>query len=99
MFSWHACRRTAISVRKLMGKRSLQEFAADINTAYSVLQAYVDSFDPSPKQSLNFDQATVRAVLHSQEEGLNPQERKLLAKNLKELAQLVKPGTTVRFVE
>jgi hypothetical protein len=80
---------TAVALRKLLGNRSLQEFAADINTTYNVLEAFCDSFDPAAKQSLNFDQPTVRAVLGAKGHELNPQERKLLAKNLKEMAQLI----------
>ena len=80
---------TAIAMRKMLGTRTLHQFAADVTTTYNVLQAFVDSFDPTAKQALNFDQATVRTMLEVYSDELTIQERKLLAKNLKELAQLV----------
>lgn len=80
---------TTIAIRKLMGKRSLNEFASDIGAAFSILQLLSDSFDPSNRQSLDFDQETVRMELDTHEDELTPNERNLLAKNLKELAQLV----------
>ena len=80
---------TTISIRKLLGKRTLQDFAEDVSTAYTIIQLLSDSFDPSNKQSIDFDQETVRAELDTHDDELTPNERSLLAKNLKELAQLV----------
>jgi hypothetical protein len=82
--------RTVLSARKLLGKRSLGNFAADVGAAFALLQTLADSFDPPPKQSsVNIDQEILRAELAARDEELSAQERKLLAKNLKELAQTI----------
>ncbi|MFW5691769.1 MAG: hypothetical protein ACOCX3_00300 [Chloroflexota bacterium] len=78
---------TALAVRKMLGKRSLDEFADAIGTAYSVLQAFFDSFDG--KQQFEFEALTVREELEARGAELTPDERSVLAKNLKELAELV----------
>ncbi|MEQ8677706.1 MAG: hypothetical protein RLP44_04150 [Aggregatilineales bacterium] len=80
---------TTIAIRKLMGKRTLGEFATDISAAFNILQLLSDSFDPSNRQTIDFDQETVRMELDTHDDELTPNERNLLAKNLKELAQLV----------
>jgi hypothetical protein len=78
---------TMLAFRKLMGKRSLEEFADAIGTAYSVLQAFADSFDN--RTNPYFDAMTVRAELDSRGAELTPDERNILAKNLRELAELI----------
>lgn len=80
---------TVIAMRKMLGKRSLETFAEDIGTTFAVLQAMSDSFDPASRQPLDFDQTTVRAELDSRRAELGPEKRKLLAKNLRELAQII----------
>ncbi len=80
---------TAIALRKLLGKRNLREFAEDISRVFTVLEALADSFEPSPKHEVHFDQVTVRDELHARESELAPQERTILANNFKELAQLI----------
>jgi hypothetical protein len=80
---------TAVALRKLLGKRTLQELAADIKTAYTVLEALADSFEPTPKHPLSFDQDTVRTELDARENELAVQERTIFANHLKELAQLI----------
>ena len=79
---------TAIAIRKMMGKRSLEEFADAIGTAYSILQALTDSFDTN-RQQFNFDPLTVRSELDARGSELTPDERSVLAKNLRELADLI----------
>jgi hypothetical protein len=80
---------TSIALKKMLGKRTLDDLAGEISTTYTILQALVDSFDPSPKQPLEFDQETVRGELAVRQDELTPEKRKLLAKNLKELALLI----------
>lgn len=80
---------TAIALRKLLGKRNLREFADDISRVFTVLEALADSFEPSPKHEVHFDQVTVRDELHAREAELAPQERTILANNFKEMAQLI----------
>ncbi|GAB4526941.1 MAG: hypothetical protein OHK0046_44220 [Anaerolineae bacterium] len=84
-----AITQTTIAVRKLLGKRSLAEFAEDVNTTFTVLQAFSDSFDPTNKQALRFDQPTVRAEIEAIDSDVTPDARSILAKNLKELAQVI----------
>lgn len=80
---------TVIALHKMQGKRSLSDFADAVNTTYTVLQAFSDSFEPSAKRPVSFDQETVREELDARIEELSLHERKILANNLKELAQLI----------
>lgn len=79
---------THVSLRKVIGTRSLTDFAAQVNTAYKVLEAIADGFD-SNARNLGVDTATIRAVLQSRNDNLSPDEQQVLAINLKELAQLL----------
>lgn len=80
---------TVVAVRKLTDGRTLEAFARDVATAYDVLQAFSESFDPTPKHALSFDQDTVREELDQQQDALETHERNILANNLKELATLI----------
>jgi hypothetical protein len=80
---------TLIAVRKMLGQHSLHEFAEQVNAAFAVLEALAESFDWWSKRAVNFDQSTVRAELDARGEEVTPQERQILANNLKELAQLI----------
>ena len=81
---------TSIAIRRLLGKRTLAEFAENVSEAFNVLQALSDSFDPSGgRQAFSFDPQTVRVELDAREEELQPDERSVLAKNLKELTQII----------
>lgn len=80
---------TTVSLRKMIGTKSLDEFAHDLGTAFNVLQALSDSFDPINRHTIAFDQLTVRGELDAQGNTLTANERNLLAKNFKELAQLI----------
>ncbi|NWF67884.1 MAG: hypothetical protein HXY40_02245 [Chloroflexi bacterium] len=80
---------TAIALRKLLGKRSLRDFAEDVARAFAVLQALAEAFEPSSRHELHFDQATIRAELDARQPELAPQDRTVLANNFKELAQLI----------
>lgn len=77
---------SAIAMRKLMGTRDLVEFAEAVSMAYSILENITDAFD---KASLEVDANTVRRELDNVEGDLSTEERYVLAKNLRELAQLV----------
>lgn len=78
-----------IAFRRMLGKRSLVQFAEDVSTAYAILQGMAESFDPTTKRALNFDPATIRLELDARSEELSPHELKILANNFKELAQVV----------
>lgn len=80
---------TAIAFRKMLGNRSLEDFTAAISIAYSVLQAISESFDPVNKQPINFDAATIRGELEIQNPQLPPEERSIVSKNMRELAQII----------
>jgi hypothetical protein len=80
---------TSVAIRKILGRRSLEEFADAIATTYTILQALSDSFDPINRQPLSFDQATVHTEMTARESELSSEERSVLARNLKELAQLI----------
>ncbi|HLU09429.1 MAG TPA: hypothetical protein VK003_07160, partial [Oceanobacillus sp.] len=63
--------------------------AEDISVAFSVLQALAESYDPTPKRTIGFEPATIRAELDARMEELSPHDLKILANNFKELAQLI----------
>ncbi len=85
----HAIVETTIALRKMLGTRTVEEFAQDVDTAYAVLLGISDSFDPVNKQSVNFDELTVQGELDSRDSTLSQDERSVFANNLKELAQLI----------
>ncbi|HVU10738.1 MAG TPA: hypothetical protein VHD90_05645 [Phototrophicaceae bacterium] len=78
-----------IGFRRMLGKRSLTQFAEDVATAYAILQGLAESFDPSPKRPFSFDPATIRQEMEARSSELSPHELKILASNFKELAQLI----------
>lgn len=78
-----------LAFRRMLGKRTLAQFAEDVSTAYTVLQSLAESFDPSPKRASTFDPTTIRMELDARAEELSPHELKILANNFKEVAQLV----------
>lgn len=80
---------TALAFQRMLGKRSLYDFAQVMKTALAVLSDISESFDPSPKNTLNFDMETIRAELSAREAELSNEERKILARNFKDLAQLI----------
>lgn len=80
---------TTIATRRLMGTRSLSEFAAGVAAALSILQSISDGFDPEGKQPAVVDVATLRYILDERTEDLPPDVAHVLAANLKELAQLI----------
>ena len=79
--------KTAIAMRRLLGTRDLVEFAEAINTAYSILESITDAFDTD--QLTEIDSATIRDELDAVSEELPADERHILAKNLRELAQYI----------
>ncbi len=80
---------TTLALRRMLGNRSLEEFAQAINTVFSVLEDIAESFDPSPRQSTHFDEETVRVELDARQAELTDHEWHILAKNFKELAALI----------
>jgi hypothetical protein len=86
---FHNILETTLAFRRMLGKRSLQDFAKALDTAFSILEDLAESFDPSPKRAVSFDEGTIRAEIDARETELSDQERQILAKNFKELAQLI----------
>jgi hypothetical protein len=80
---------TALAFRRMLGHRSLKEFAEAVNTAFSVLDDLAESFEASARKPVSLDQDTLRAELEARETELSPHERQVLSNNLKELAQLI----------
>lgn len=79
---------TVVGIRKLFGGRDIETFAREVATAYDVMQAFAEAFEPSAKEPLHFEQLTVREEL-DQHDALAVHERNILANNLKELASLI----------
>lgn len=80
---------TSLAFRRMLGNRTMAEFADAINVVYSVLEDISESFDPSPKQSTRFDMETMRAELDAMRDDISDQQWRILAKNFKELAALI----------
>jgi hypothetical protein len=80
---------TLIALRRMLGGHSLQEFAANVQAAYTVLEGMSESFDPDAKHPTSFDPPTVREELNARDDQLAPEERQVLASNLKEVARLI----------
>lgn len=78
-----------IAFRRMLGKRALGQFAEDVRVAFTVLQLLAESYDPSTKRTLGFDPATIRMEFDARMEELSPHDLKILANDLKELAELV----------
>ena len=78
---------TTIAMRRLLGNRDLAEFAEAINTAYSILGSITDAFDKG--QLTEIDSTTIRHELDALSGDLPADERYILAKNLRELAQYI----------
>ncbi len=85
----HTVVQTVIALRRLLGQRDIKTFAQQLAITYDTLQAFADSFEPSPRQPTSFDQATVREELDAQQEGLEAHERNILANNFRDVAQLI----------
>ncbi|MBL8119374.1 MAG: hypothetical protein JNJ78_17695 [Anaerolineae bacterium] len=80
---------TVGAVRRMMGGRAISEFAEAVDAAYSVLGALSEAFEANSKRATNFDPQIARAELNAQANLLSPQERQVLANNLRELAQII----------
>jgi len=81
---------TTLALRKLIGQRSLEDFAQDVSRAYTILEAFSDAFDPTgDREHIAFDQATVRAELEDHLPEISAESRHILATNLKELTGLI----------
>jgi hypothetical protein len=80
---------TALAVRRVLGQKSLEEFAQEISVTYRVLQALADSFDPENKQTFIADTLTLRALFGAQADDIAPDSKQVLATNLRELAQVI----------
>lgn len=82
---------TTIAMRRILGiNRSFSDFATAINLAYTILGSITDAFDNQSKQQpTEIDSRTLRDELDLVAGDLPPDERHILAKNLRELAQLV----------
>jgi hypothetical protein len=80
---------SVIAFRKMLGQRTMSQFADDLDAAFDLIQGLTDSFDPSPRRPFSFDPATIRAEIDTRKEELSPQQLQIFANNLKELAQAV----------
>jgi hypothetical protein len=80
---------TVLAVRRVFNKRSFEEFADAVAMTHSILQGLSDAFDPAPKHTPALDPVTLRQELDLRREEITPDERRVLAKNLKELNSLI----------
>ncbi len=80
---------TAVAFRKIMGNRSLAEFANAISLVHQLLEDFTSALDPTGKSPIAIDHLTLSDELADYRDELSPDERFILAKNLRELAQLI----------
>jgi hypothetical protein len=78
-----------IALRKMLGGRRLDEFAAEIEAAFDVLQSLSTAFDPNGRRPAEFDPEVVRQELEARDDELPQEERQILANHLKELAHVI----------
>ena len=80
---------TILAFRRMLGARSMSDFADSVNRVFDTLQNLSAAFDPKNHQHLGFDDATIRAELQTHSGELTPNARAVLAHNLRELALLI----------
>lgn len=80
---------SAVAFRRMLGKRTLSQFAEEVNTAFGVLQSLTESYDPTGKRQTAFDPMTIRSEIEDRKEELSPQQRQIFANNLKALASMI----------
>lgn len=80
---------TLTAIRKLLGGRTLKDFAHDVRAAYTILEGLAESFDPNIKRTAQFDADIMRSELDAREDQISPQERQIMANDLKEMARLI----------
>lgn len=80
---------TIQALRRLIGKRTLAQFAQDVHAALAILQALSDAFDGESKRALRFDPRTMRDELARLRDTLSDQEHHILSTDLKELARVI----------
>lgn len=92
----HVIVNTMIALRRVFGKRSLDEFAVSVGQAFRVLQVLSDAFDPTARNATGFDIDLMHNELDVRGDELTPDERQVLAKNLKELGDLIVQMSQIR---
>ncbi|MCC6614510.1 MAG: hypothetical protein IT320_13600 [Anaerolineae bacterium] len=80
---------TILAFRRMLGKRTLKQFADEVHLTFSTLEALSNAFDADGKRPINFDLAVARTELEAQDENLTPQELQVLASDFKDLAELI----------
>jgi hypothetical protein len=79
---------TYINTRRQFAGKTLEEWAQDISTAFRVLKALSDGYDPE-NRSVGIDVATIQRVIDQAVNTWQSDERHVLAANLKDLAELL----------
>ena len=85
----YAVLQTTVAIRRMLGQGTLEEFAEAVNTSYKLLQTLSESFDPEHRQFIAFDEEAVNDALKANAGSLTPDLTRVLARNLRELAQLI----------
>lgn len=80
---------SAVAFRRMLGKRTLTQFADEVNTAFGVLKALTESYDPTAKRPAAFDPQTIRSEIDGRRDELSSQQLQILANNLKALASMI----------
>ncbi|MBE0689332.1 MAG: hypothetical protein IH587_04325, partial [Anaerolineae bacterium] len=80
---------TILAFRRMLGKRTLKQFADEVHLTFGTLEALSNAFDVDSKRQINFDLAVARTELESQNDALSPQELQVLASDFKDLAELI----------
>ena len=79
--------KTVLAMRRWMHNRDAAEFAAAVNSAFSIIEHLTEAFDAG--QLTEIDPLTLRSELDSIGAELSADERHILANNLRNLAHLV----------
>lgn len=89
MEDFRASVQTMLALRRLLGNRTLSDFAHEIAVTFKVLQTLSDAFDPEDSEGIEFDSATIHAEFDAHRQLLAPELRHVLATNLRQLGQLL----------
>lgn len=78
-----------LALRRMLGKRTLADFAASVAGALALLQSLDEAYEGAMKRERGFDAEVVRIDLSERLPELSPADVRLLANQLAALAQLI----------
>jgi hypothetical protein len=78
-----------LAFRRMLGKRTLDQFAAEVAGALALLQSMDEAYEQPSRRDDGFDAEVMRMELESRREELDSADARLVANQLSALAQLI----------